>query len=216
MLTGPRVRIAIVNDFPVVVQGLATMLADDPRIEIVELDSLVSPVQSIDLALFDAFASRPDHHQGLTRLIDDARIGRIAIYTWNVGQEHIDAAMALGVDGYLSKALGPEELANAIVRIHAGELVVEPEMPGDEIASSDWPGRDVGLSPREAEVIAYIVQGYTNPQIAEGSYLSINSVKSYVRTAYRKMGVTNRSQAVLWGVQNGMLPRRERELDPEG
>ena len=72
--------------------------------------------------------------------------------------------------------------------------------------AGDWPGREFGLTAREAEIIALITQGLTNQEIAERSYLSINSVKTYIRTAYRKMGVASRSQAVLWGVRHGFEP----------
>ena len=59
---------------------------------------------------------------------------------------------------------------------------------------------------REAEIVALITQGLSNQEIADRSYLSINSVKTYIRTAYRKMGVERRSQAVLWGIQHGFQP----------
>ena len=60
-----------------------------------------------------------------------------------------------------------------------------------------------GLTRREAEVVALIVRGRSNRQIAEGTRLSPNSVKSYIRSAYRKMGVLTRTQAVAWGIQHG-------------
>ena len=59
------------------------------------------------------------------------------------------------------------------------------------------------LSPRETEVLQMITEGLSNDEIARRLYLSINSVKTYIRTAYRKIGVTRRPQAVLWGVQQG-------------
>lgn len=59
-------------------------------------------------------------------------------------------------------------------------------------------------------MLSLITQGVTNQEIAEACYLSINSVKSYIRSAYRKINVERRSQAVLWGTQNGMLPVAER------
>ena len=62
--------------------------------------------------------------------------------------------------------------------------------------------------------MALITQGLTNQQIADRAYLSINSVKTYIRAAYRKTGVERRSQAVLWGVAHGFLPDRERTIDP--
>jgi DNA-binding CsgD family transcriptional regulator len=76
---------------------------------------------------------------------------------------------------------------------------------------SSWPGREEGLSVREAEVVALITQGHTNPEIAASLYLSLNSLKSYIRSAYRKMGVERRSQAVRWGIEHGMLPPRKGE-----
>ena len=77
----------------------------------------------------------------------------------------------------------------------------------EDIALLDWPGRPEGLSAREAEVVGLITQGFTNDQIARNCFLSINSVKSYIRSACRKLGVERRSQAVRWGVQHGMDPR---------
>jgi DNA-binding CsgD family transcriptional regulator len=78
----------------------------------------------------------------------------------------------------------------------------------------DWPGRAVGLSPREAEVIALITQGLTNQEIADRMFVSINSVKTYIRAAYRKINVERRSQAVLWGAGNGFKPDTLRTVDP--
>ena len=62
------------------------------------------------------------------------------------------------------------------------------------------------LSTRETEIVALIVRGLSNQEIAEAAYLSINSVKTYIRTAYRKMGVKTRPQAVLWLLRNGFDP----------
>jgi NarL family two-component system response regulator LiaR len=62
------------------------------------------------------------------------------------------------------------------------------------------------LSSREAQIVALIVRGLSNQEIAEAAFLSINSVKTYIRTAYRKMGVTRRSQAVVWAMQHGFDP----------
>jgi DNA-binding NarL/FixJ family response regulator len=70
----------------------------------------------------------------------------------------------------------------------------------------DWPGRSPGLSAREAEVIALITQGLGNPEIAARTYPTVNTVKTYIRTAYRKSGVDSRTRAVLWGVDHGFRP----------
>ena len=72
-----------------------------------------------------------------------------------------------------------------------------------------------GLAPRELEVLALITQGLTNQEIADRAYLSINSVKTYVRSAYRKIGVSRRSQAVGWGLRAGLDHQPEPAAVPE-
>lgn len=88
-------------------------------------------------------------------------------------------------------------------RVHAGSQVT---IPARRTSSADqhWPARDEGLSSREAEVLGLITQGMSNSEIAEVMYLSPNSVKSYIRAAYRKIGVTRRAQAVAWGMRRGL------------
>jgi DNA-binding NarL/FixJ family response regulator len=123
--------------------------------------------------------------------------------------------LAGGARGYPSKVLTGPEIVAALERIMSGEVVI---LVGDNEtsvdAAGDWPGRSAGLSPREAEVLALITQGPSNQEIADRAYLSINSVKTYLRSAYRKIGVTRRSQAVLWGTRNGFEPDTTRIVDP--
>ena len=101
-----------------------------------------------------------------------------------------------------------EELADALERIHRGEtgVVSTDYPPSADVDLGDWPGRDHGLSAREAEVIALITQGLGNDEIASRMFTSINTVKTYIRTAYRKIGVDSRTRAVLWGVDHGFRP----------
>ena len=69
------------------------------------------------------------------------------------------------------------------------------------------------MSERESEVVALIVQGKSNAEVAAFTYLSPNSIKSYIRSAYRKIGASSRTQAVLWGVQHGLMIERSRVDD---
>jgi DNA-binding CsgD family transcriptional regulator len=91
--------------------------------------------------------------------------------------------------------------------LDTGLLPSEPEGTSN-VQAGEWPGKEAGLSPRESEIVALIIKGLTNQEIAERAYLSINSVKSYIRSGYRKIGVTRRAQAVAWGMQNGFEPDR--------
>jgi DNA-binding CsgD family transcriptional regulator len=69
-------------------------------------------------------------------------------------------------------------------------------------------GQQHGLTRRESEVISWITAGLTNSEIAAQTYLSINSIKTYIRSAYRKIGVNRRAQAAVWGLTHGFAPAR--------
>jgi DNA-binding NarL/FixJ family response regulator len=206
------IRFAIIDDYEVVVRGLATMLtsvSDD--FVVVELDSRVPVEEDVDIALYDTFAQTQAGGPQVDELIENPHVHRVVVYSWNLQQRLVDAALEQGVAGYLSKGLSGHDLAEALHRIHAGQTVVPDTADGESgVTGGDWPGRAEGLSAREAEVIALITQGLSNNEIAEKAVLSINSIKTYIRSAYRKMGVTSRTNAVLWGLDHGFAPDEAR------
>ncbi|MDP2773999.1 MAG: response regulator transcription factor [Nocardioides sp.] len=211
------IRVAIVNDYEIVVEGVAAVLAPyRDRIEVVELDSRMPVVSDVDVLLYDTFGQVQGDTVDLRQLIQGGS-ARVVIFSWNVQQELIERALAHGAAGYLGKTISAEELVKGIEAVHAGQTVIAPvegTVSDQHHLDTAWPGLDHGLSAREAEVVALITQGLSNQEIADRCYLSINSVKTYVRTAYRKMGVTRRSQAVLWGIAHGLAPDRSRAIDP--
>jgi DNA-binding CsgD family transcriptional regulator len=81
-----------------------------------------------------------------------------------------------------------------------------PQWAGAHALDADWPGRSAGLTRRESEILCLISQGKSNAEVAATVFLSANSVKSHIRSTYRKIGVTRRTQAVLWGVAHGFGP----------
>ncbi len=208
------VSIAIVNDYELVVVGLAALLSPFvDRIKVVELDSKLTVASEVDVVLYDTFGQVQGPAVDVDALVGHGD-AKVVIFSWNTHQELVEASLAKGASGYVSKGVSAEELVTAIEDVHAGKRVVPS--PSDSARSGDqgsYPGHQVGLTGREAEIIALITQGLSNQEIAERSYLSINSVKTYIRTAHRKMGVTRRSQAVLWGIKNGMQPDVVRHLN---
>lgn len=207
-----RIRIAVRNDYAVIVAGVAAMLSQFPeRFEIEQLAvGAQASVEPVDITLYDTFSQTQIDGSDVDELLADPDIGRLVIFTWNVNPTLIQMATDKGVAGYLSKTIGPQELADSLDRIAAGEVVITQQTTRSGRVAGQWPGREFGLTAREAEVVSLITQGLSNEDIARRSFISINSVKSYIRTAYRKMGVVTRAQAVLWGVQHGMLPSRSR------
>ena len=187
------------------------------RIHLVELDAELPVEEHVDIALYDTFAQPQSDAVQVDRLIEQEKAHKVVLYSWNLQPELIEAATAKGAAGYLSKSLTAAELVEALEEVHEADhpVVSAPEEERDEVVGGDWPGRSEGLTHREAEVVALITQGLSNQDVATRTFLSINSVKSYIRSAYRKMGVSTRSQAVLWGVKHGFTPDRVRIKDPE-
>lgn len=200
------ITVALVNDYEVVVRGLATMLRGyASEISVVELSANAGVRTAVDVVLYDTFAVGESDRDHVQRLVRDPSIGHVVIYTWNFDARRAQSTLGEGISGYLSKGLPAHSLVKAIQRIHEGERVISPKPRSNGSATSggDWPGREEGLTEREAEILALITQGLDNAQIAERTGLSPNSVKSYIRNGYRRIGVTNRSNAILWGVRNG-------------
>jgi two-component system, NarL family, response regulator LiaR len=209
----PRLRLAIVDDYAVVVAGVASFLADH-GLDVVETGASQPVVSDVDIVLYDTFGQVQGVELDLEDFVRDSG-AKVVIYSWNLQAQLIEEALAAGASGYLSKVLTGPQVVDALERVLAGEVMV---LTGDHETSvggaGDWPGRAAGLSSREAEIIALITQGLSNKEIAARAYLSINSVKTYIRSAYRKIGVTSRAQAAVWGVENGFKPDKLRTVDP--
>lgn len=205
------VRVAIVNDYDVVVAGVASLLERHPdRVRLVELVAGQVSRSDVDVVLYDTFA-RQDREGSLRDVVRRTH-GRVAVYSWHDSAEQVEAVMRAGAAGFLSKTLGVEALVEGLEKIHRGLVMrAAPAVgAGEEGAATapprGWPGRDLGLSEREAEVMALVTRGLSNQEMASSLYLSVNSIKTYVRTAYQKAGVHTRAQAVLWGVRHGFDP----------
>jgi DNA-binding NarL/FixJ family response regulator len=204
--------VALVDDYDVVLIGLAHMFDEyRDRIVVAEIDSNASVEDVIDIVLYDSFAQPESDHDEISSLVNNPRAGRVVMYTWNFHPELIESAREQGVRGYLSKTLAARDLVAALEAVHAGELVIsEPPRRASSALGLDWPGRREGITDRESEVLALITQGRSNAEVAALTYLSPNTVKSYIRTVYRKINVASRTQAVLWGVNHGFTPDHHR------
>ncbi len=209
------IRVAIVNDYEIVVAGVATVLKRfSDRVEVVEINADTAVLSEVDVILYDTFGQARGSDVDIRDLVR-ASAARVVVFSWNVEPELVEETMVRGAAGYLAKSLTGEDLVAGIERVHRGGTVVPRTVEATDEAQGSWPGRKYGLTPRESEVIALITQGLSNREIADRTYLSVNSVKTHVRTAYRKIGVDRRSKAVMWGVRHGFTPDRMRAVHPD-
>lgn len=202
------IRLAIVNDYELVVAGVAAMLSEDRhRIRVTALDVSTDSLDGVDVVLYDTFGPADSSMDCLAELVRRSE-APVIVYTWKLRPDVAQEALDRGASGYLSKALTGSQIVDAVQAVLDGTVVISPEaeLPDAQVGG-DWPGRELaGLTAREAEMLAMIAAGMSNQEIADRSYLSINSVKTYIRTAYRKIGAQRRSQAVRWALENGFTP----------
>jgi DNA-binding NarL/FixJ family response regulator len=112
-----------------------------------------------------------------------------------------------GVEWAITLDISPDELLDVIKDAASGKLDEDTNV-AQEWDPRDFLGAAAGISPRESDVLQLVVMGHSNQEIAETLYLSINSVKTYIRSTYRKINVTSRGQAIVWAIQNGFLTER--------
>jgi DNA-binding NarL/FixJ family response regulator len=209
--TGPGlpIRVAAINDYEVVVEGLAGMLGRYPdRLHVCEAVLQGEPVvgEAIDVALYDTYGRLGISEQTLRFLAAMEGIRRIAVYTMDVTRPLVDEAFAAGADAVITKKLSGEQLADVLLRVARGERVVVGldetghQQPGD--ASVDWPGRAEGLTLRESEVLALVADGRTNREVADALFVGDQTVKSHLRQIFTKLGVQNRTQAARYAIEH--------------
>ena len=190
------IRITLVNDYQIVVEGLRTMLSPYvDRVRVVELEAGGIPTDSTDIAMFDTFAARRSVSDRIRAMAADGDIGRVVLYTWDAPLQFVDDLD--DVDAIVLKSVTGGALVDCIERIHAGENVGL-----DQVATPPSPS----LSEREQEVLARLALGDSNRQIADELYLSVDTVKTHVKKVFGKLGVTNRTQAALVARSVGLGP----------
>lgn len=160
-----------------------------------------------DVVLYDVSGLHEGDGADLEHLIADTSAAVLAVGQ-DLRPDLGSRALAMGADGFFSVGVDDAALLAAVESAMTGWTPGDPgdnPVVGSSVAEAveHRLGHEVGLTPREVDVLTMITQGLTNQEIALKSYLSINSVKTYIRSAYRRIGVSSRSQAVVWCLQHG-------------
>jgi NarL family two-component system response regulator LiaR len=191
--------VGLSNDYELALLGLAQMLAKHPsRVQIVDLTTSTQFPHEPDVILFDTFGRLPDDDAKLREVVKQ-NSAKVVVYSWDDYSE--EAALRGGAVAYLDKGMSADQLVDALEAIHNEVPLPDVEPQGDSVVS--WPGQELGLSSRESEILTYITRGLSNEEIAARAFISMNTLKSYIRNAYRKIHVKTRAQAVAWGYQHG-------------
>jgi DNA-binding NarL/FixJ family response regulator len=206
-----QIRVLVADDHQVVRQGLRSFLEVQADIEVVgeaadggecvELAEQLRP----DVVLLDLKMPGVDGVEALRMLRDRDNPARVLVVTSFTELSSVVPAVRAGAAGYVFKDVDPPALANAIRSVHAGHILLQPEVAA-ALLSADRPdgGRAAALTEREREVLAEIARGRSNREIARALVLSEKTVKTHVSSILVKLGVADRTQAALWAVRQGL------------
>jgi DNA-binding NarL/FixJ family response regulator len=212
------IRVAIADDHAVVRQGLRTFLELQDGMDVVgeaaDGEEAVALVERTapDVVLLDLVMPRVDGLEAIRRIRERAPATRILVLTSFADDHTVLPAVRAGAAGYLLKDVQPPELAGAIRTVHAGEALLAPAvatMLVEQLAGEDGPGPERGdhLTPREREVLALLARGRANKAIALDLGVSERTVKTHVSNILGKLNLTDRTQAAVYAVRHGIVPR---------
>jgi DNA-binding NarL/FixJ family response regulator len=190
--------VAVAGAGDVVEGGLRSILAGAPDLDV--LDEFPHFGVVPDVVVYDVVGVEADEGAELSGFIAGQE-SSVVVVGRHQRPDLAARAMAQGAAAYVSLEADGADILE-VIRSAAGE---EPGF--QEPADLPQPlGAEADLSPQEVDLLGRVVQGFSNHEIAEQMSLSPNTIKSYIRSAYRKIGVTTRSQAVSWGIQRGFDP----------
>lgn len=208
------IRVLIADDHSIVRQGLRTFLELQDGIVVVgeaadgaEAARLAAGLQP-DVILLDLVMPGVDGVAAMGLLKEAGSAARVLVVTSFTDRRMIVPAIRAGARGYVYKDVDPQALATAVRAVHAGHVLLEPEVAAALLdgGAASGPGRAedaVPLTAREREVLALIAQGRANREIARSLVLAEKTVKTHVSNILMKLGVADRTQAALWAVRHG-------------
>ncbi|WP_428349850.1 response regulator [Mycolicibacterium sp.] len=215
--SGP-VRIVLVDDHEMVIEGLKAMLAAfDSRVTVVGQavgpDHVVSVVDDLDpdIVLCDVRmqgASGLDVCQQLRARNPHRKVVMLSVYD---DEQYLFEAFRVGAAGYLLKSISSEELVRQLEFVHRGETAIDPGMAARAVDTAArlqrdefWPGARQGLTQRESEILSFVVNGLSNRAIASKLVIGDETVKTHLSSIYRKLGVSDRTGAVATALREGI------------
>jgi DNA-binding NarL/FixJ family response regulator len=200
------IRILVVDDHPITRTGIAAILQSQPDMEACAQAGTVNDAVKLfgehdpDLTLMDL--RLPDGHgvEAIRLIRQKSPSAKIIVLTTYEGDEDIHQALQAGAMGYLIKGMSHDVLVKAIRRVYEGNRFLPP--PVSQALSSRSSGSE--LSQREREVLSLMVAGNSNREIGEKLHIKEPTVKSHITLILMRLGVTDRTQAVVEALKRGL------------
>ncbi len=205
------IRVLIVDDHPVVREGLAAVLEDTKDVRVVgAVGSAEEALTSVgvglpDVILLDLELPGMNGVDAIPRLTAAAPRPRIIVLTAYDTEERVLGALKAGAAGYLLKGAGAAEIVQAIRAVAAGGSYLTPRVATRVVAHVSAPRRSGTLSERERQVLRLVARGRANKQIARDLGITERTVKFHMTSIFNKLGADNRAQAIAIAAQRGLL-----------
>jgi DNA-binding NarL/FixJ family response regulator len=162
----------------------------------------------IDVVLYDTYGRIGLAGDALRELVEEPAVGHVAVFSLWFPEELISEATAIGVEGFVSKALPATAIRDAVVAVASGRRVHAIEARDEGVPDElDWPGRAEGVSERESQVLVLAAEGMTNPEIAAALFVSVDTVKTHFSQVLSKLHLRNRVQAAAYVARSGAFSR---------
>ena len=207
MIKEVQIRVLSVDDHPLLREGLATIINNQPDM------LLVAQASNAQEAIVEYRKHKPDVTLMDLRLPDksgiDAMIAvraefpqaRVIMLTTFEGDVEVQRALEAGARGYLLKSMPPEELVEVIRQVHAGKKRIPPQLAAQLAEHMS----DEDLTSREIEVLNHIAGGNRNRDIADKLFITEETVKVHIKHIMEKLGASDRTQAVAIAVRRGII-----------
>jgi DNA-binding NarL/FixJ family response regulator len=209
-----NIRVLVVDDFPLVRDGLAASLELDPGIEVIgraadgEDGMRLAHELRPDVVLLDLTMPDGDGADMLTRLRQELPGIRALVVTAKDGVDSLLAAVTAGAAGYLSKRVTAAGLRHAVVTVHGGGSIISPELAGGLLKDYAHVARGGALkvapliAARESAVLQLVSRGMTDKEIGAELRISPRTVQNHLARVRHKTGTTRRSEMATWAVEH--------------
>lgn len=219
-----RTRVLLVDDHSLFRRGIATVLSEQETLTVVgEADDGLAGVEkakalSPDVIVMDLQMPRCGGVEACRLLQAEMPQVNVLILTVSEKESDLFGAMAAGAKGYMLKDANPVELAQAVIHIAKGGVIVSPAMAQKlltEFKAVDGPKEQDSstLSNREREILGFVAKGASNKEIASTLFISENTVKTHLRSILDKLHLVNRSQAAAYAVRQGLAPKEQSQRE---
>ena len=202
-----RIRVLAVDDHPLLREGIAALIANQPDIELVgEASSgreAIEKVRSLrpDVILMDLQMPEMSGIDAIITIRSEHPAARIVVLTTYGGDALAERALKAGAQAYVLKGLVRKDLLETIRVVHAGSKRISPEV-ATELASHTG---EVGLSAREIEVLSLVAAGQSNKIIAAQLFITEATAKGHVKSILAKLGANDRTHAVTLALRRGII-----------